>query len=135
MGDFRCKVRYVAQGNNTEALVILIYVSFISREIVGIILTLATLNDVDIKTVDIQDSYLISPIIEKIWIILGPEFGNNTGKRVIVNRALCGLFETAFLNAYTSLDMNHSLYTRIYSTNPRLDLPMVTNITHAYCCI
>jgi hypothetical protein len=35
-------------------------------------LTLAALNDVDIKMADIENAYLTAPITEKLWIVLGP---------------------------------------------------------------
>ena len=91
MEDFRRKARYVAQGNNTEAPATLTYASVVSRESVRIALTLAALNDLEVKTGDIQNAYLTAPVTEKIWTVLGPEFGNDAGKRAIVVRALYGL--------------------------------------------
>ena len=91
MEDFRRKARYVAQGNNTEAPATLTYASVVSRESVRIALTLAALNDLEVKTGDIQNAYLTAPVTEKIWTVLGPEFGNDAGQRAIVVRALYGL--------------------------------------------
>jgi hypothetical protein len=67
------------------------YASVASRESVRIALTLAALNDLEVKTADIENAYLTSPIGEKIWCTLGPEFGGDAGKRAIIVRALYGL--------------------------------------------
>ena len=56
-----------------------------------IALTLAALNDLEVKTADIKNAYLTAPVTEKIWTVLGPEFGPDCGKKAIVVRALYGL--------------------------------------------
>jgi len=91
MEDFRRKARYVAQGNMTEAPATLTYASVVSRESVRIALTLAALNDLEVKTADIKNAYLTAPVSELIWTILGPEFGPDSGKKALVVRALYGL--------------------------------------------
>ena len=65
--------------------------SVVSRESVRIALTLAALNDLEVKTADIENAYLTAPVSEKIWTVLGPEFGSDAGKRAIIVRALYGL--------------------------------------------
>jgi hypothetical protein len=35
-------------------------------------LTLAALNDLDVKMADIENAYLTAPITEKVWTVLGP---------------------------------------------------------------
>ena len=69
----------------------LTYASVVSRESVRIALTLAALNDLEVKTADIENAYLTAPVTEKIWTQLGPEFGSDQGKNAIVVRALYGL--------------------------------------------
>ncbi len=91
MENFRRKARYVAQGNMTEAPATLTYASVVSRESVRIALTLAALNDLEVKTADIKNAYLTAPVTEKIWTVLGPEFGQDCGKKALVVRALYGL--------------------------------------------
>jgi hypothetical protein len=54
-------------------------------------LTLAVLNDLDIKMADIENAYLTAPINEKVWTVLGPEFGDDAGKRALILRTLYGL--------------------------------------------
>jgi hypothetical protein len=51
---------------------------------VHIALTLAALNDLEVKTADIENAYLTAPVTEKIWCTLGPEFGADAGKRAII---------------------------------------------------
>jgi hypothetical protein len=55
---------------------------------VRIALTLAALNDVDVKMADIENAYLTAPITEKVWTVLGPEFGDYAGKHALIVRAL-----------------------------------------------
>jgi hypothetical protein len=43
-------------------------------------LTLDALNDLDVKMAYIENAYLTAPIPEKVWTVLGPEFGDDTGK-------------------------------------------------------
>jgi Reverse transcriptase (RNA-dependent DNA polymerase) len=91
MENFRHKVWYVAGGHTTEAPASLTYASVISRESVRIALTIAALNDLEVKIGDIENAYLMVPVAEKIWTRLGPEFGDDSGKWVIVVRLLYGL--------------------------------------------
>jgi hypothetical protein len=67
---------------------------------VRIALTLASLNDLDVKMADIENTYLTEPITEKLCIVLGPEFGEDTGKRALIVISLYGLnfFGVAFRN-------------------------------------
>jgi hypothetical protein len=40
---------------------------------------------------DIENAYQVDPINEKIWTVLGIEFGDDAGKRALIVRALFGL--------------------------------------------
>ena len=91
MEDFRRKARFVAGGHTTETPASITYASVVSRESVRIALTLAALNDLEVKTADIENAYLTAPVNEKIWCKLGPEFGAACGKTAIVVRSLYGL--------------------------------------------
>ena len=79
--DFRRKKRYVAQGNMTETSATLTYASVVSRESVMIALTLAALNDLEVKTAEIKNAYLTAPVTENIRTILGPEFGPDRARK------------------------------------------------------
>ena len=91
MEDFQRKARLVAGGHMTETPASVTYASVVSRESVRIALTLAALNDLEVKTADIENAYLTAPVGEKIWCRLGPEFGADAGKKAIIVRALYGL--------------------------------------------
>ncbi|KAI2513193.1 hypothetical protein MHU86_1231 [Fragilaria crotonensis] len=75
----------------TETPASVTYASVVSRESVRIALTLAALNDLEVKTADIENAYLTAPVGEKIWCRLGPEFGADAGKKALIVRALYGL--------------------------------------------
>ena len=91
MEAFCWKVRFVAQGNLTEAPATVTFASVVPRGTVRIALTLAALNDLEVKTADIENAYLTAPVSEKIWCKLGPEFGDDAGKTAIIVHALYGL--------------------------------------------
>jgi hypothetical protein len=91
MDGFARKYRMVAGGHTTEAPKTLTYASVVSRESVRIVLTMAALNDLEVKAADIQNAYLTAPVSEKIWTRLGPEFGEDAGKVALIVRALYGL--------------------------------------------
>jgi hypothetical protein len=91
MKDSRRKARFVAGGYTTDTPHAMTYASVVSRESVRIALTLAALNDMDVKMADIENTYLTAPITEKVWSVLGPEFGDDSGKRALIVRALYGL--------------------------------------------
>jgi hypothetical protein len=100
MEDLRRKERCAAGGHTTDTPHAMSYASIVSRESVRIALTLNALNDLDVKMADIENAYLKAPINEKVWTVLGPEFGDDAGKRALVVRALYDLNSpgTAFRN-------------------------------------
>jgi hypothetical protein len=79
MDSFQRKYRMVAGGHMTETPASMTYASVVSRESVRIALMLAALNDLQVKTADIKKAYLTAPVSEKIWTMLGPEFGKDRG--------------------------------------------------------
>ena len=106
---FVCKVRLFTGGHMTDTPAIMTYASIVSRETVHIALTVAALNDLEVKTSDIQNAYLTAPCEEKIWTTLGPEFGPDKGKRALIVRALYGLLSagTSFVHCnITQCDCN-----------------------------
>lgn len=66
------------------------YASVVSLESVRNALTVAALNDLQVKAADIQNAYLTAPNAEKSWTRLGDEFGADAGKIAIIVRALYG---------------------------------------------
>ena len=77
--NFCHKARLVAGGHTTEAPETITYASVVSRESVCISLLLEALNDVEVKTEDIENFYITSPCSEKIYTVLGPKFGSEAG--------------------------------------------------------
>ena len=75
----------------TTAPAAITYASVVSRETVRIALTLAALNDLEVKVGDVENAYITAQAREKIWTILGDEHGEDTSKKVIIVRALYGL--------------------------------------------
>ena len=91
MEDFRRKARLVAGGHMTDTPAAITYASVVSRESVRLALMLAALNALEVKCGDVMNAYITAPITEKVWTILGPEFGANQGKKALIVRALYGL--------------------------------------------
>jgi hypothetical protein len=100
MEDFHRKERFVAGGHTTDTPHAMTYAIVVSRESASIALTLAALNDLDVKMADIENAYLTAPLTEKVWTVLGLELGDYTGKCSLIVRALYGLKSngTAFRN-------------------------------------
>ena len=67
------------------------YASVVTRETVRIILTLAALNGLEVKVGDVENTYITAPVREKIWMVLGPEHGEDTGKKALIVHDLYGL--------------------------------------------
>ena len=59
-----------------------------SRNSVSIALTVAALNEIDIITCDIYNTYLTAHYREKIWTFAGPESGKEDGTLMLVKMAL-----------------------------------------------
>ncbi len=91
MEDFQQKTRLVAGGHRTKALATITYASVVSHEMVRLALTIAALNDLQVKVGDMLNAYIRAPVMEKVWTVLGPEFGQDAGKSAIIVRALYGL--------------------------------------------
>ncbi len=91
MEDFRQKFRLVAGGHWTKAPATITYASVVSRETVRLALTIASLNDLEVKVGDFLNAYITAPVKGKVWTILGPEFGCDAGRSAIIVRALHGL--------------------------------------------
>jgi hypothetical protein len=91
LDGFKRKARMVAGGHMTDTPAVMTYASVVSKETVRIALTLAALNDLEVKASDVQNAYLTAPCEEKIYTTLGTEFGEDAGKTAIIVRALYGL--------------------------------------------
>ena len=91
MEDFCRKACLVAGGYMTNAPPMITFASMVSHEMLRIALMLAGLNELQVKVSDIENAYITAPCTEKIWTVLGPEFGSDAGKQAIIVCALYGL--------------------------------------------
>ena len=91
MEDFRRKAWLVAGGHMTDVPRTITYSSVVGCDTVQIAITLAALNDLEVKVANIMNAYVTAPTQEKIWIILGPKFGDDQGKNAVIVHALYGL--------------------------------------------
>ena len=91
MDRFVCKAWLVTGGHMTDAPAVMTYASVVFQETICIALTVTALNDLEVKTSDIQNAYLTAPCEEKIWTTLGPEFGPDKGKHALIVHALYSL--------------------------------------------
>jgi hypothetical protein len=120
MENFRRKARYVADGHKMEAPAVLTYASVVSRETVRIALTIAALNDLEVRGADIENAYITAPNRERVWTLLGPEWGPDAGKKAIIIRAQNGLksagasFQNPWRNVWLFLVIRRVTLIRIY---------------------
>ena len=75
----------------TETPKCMTYSSVVGQETVRIALVIAALNDLQVKAGGVMNAYVKAPCREKIWTVLGKEFGTDQGKTAIIVRALYGL--------------------------------------------
>lgn len=91
MEDFQRKARLVEGEHKTEV---------VTCETVNLALTIAALNNLTIKVCDVLNACITAPITDKVWTVLGPEFGPDAGKNALIERALwtekcrCGVLRT-----------------------------------------
>ena len=77
-------------GHRTADPVETNYAGVVSRDSVRIAFTYAALNGLEVCAADVQNAYLQAPLLEKHYIICGPEFGTNEGKFALIRRAIYG---------------------------------------------
>jgi hypothetical protein len=98
----------------TKAPATITYASVVSRETVRIALLMAALNDLNVKVGDVLNAYIATPITEKVWTVLGPEFGIDAGKSAIIVCALYGLKSAgAAFGAHLASFMRQMGYTHL----------------------
>ena len=94
--DLTRKARICARGDQTDPPLSVTYASVVTRESIRIGFMLAALNGLKILSADIAGAYLNAPCAEKIYTVLGPEFGDLQGRTAIVVKALYGLKSSGF---------------------------------------
>ena len=75
----------------TETPKLMTYSSVVGRETVCIALTIAALNNLQVKAGGVMNAYVTAPCSENIWTVLGKDFGADQVKKAIIGRALYGL--------------------------------------------
>ena len=80
----------VAGVHMTEAPVLITYARVVSRDSMWIAFTIAALHDFELKAADIMNAYLTAANSEKTCTVLGPEFGEDVGKKSLIVRTLYG---------------------------------------------
>jgi hypothetical protein len=66
MEDFRQKARLVAGGHQTKAPATITYASVVSCETMRLVLTIASMNDLEVKVGDVFNAYIIKPVNKKV---------------------------------------------------------------------
>ena len=94
--DLTRKARTCARGDQTDTPSSVTYASAVTRENVRIDFVIATLNDLNILTADVAKAYLNAPCAEKVYTMLGEEFGDYANRKAIIVMALYGLKSTAY---------------------------------------
>ena len=79
--DFHQKARLVAGGHTTPAPEMITYASVVSRESVRIALLLAALNNVEVKTADIENAYTQLPMRKRFTRSLDLSLARMQGRR------------------------------------------------------
>ena len=67
MEHFRWKAGLIAGGNMTEPSLMQVC----HHETVHIVLMIVTLNDLEVKSMNILNAYLVAPVMKKVWTMLG----------------------------------------------------------------
>src|SRR5210317_481488 len=94
--DLTRKARICARGDQTDPPLSVTYASVVTRESIRIGFTIAALNGRNILSPDISGAYLNAPCAEKVYTVLGKEFGDLEGRRAIIVKALYGLKSSGF---------------------------------------
>jgi hypothetical protein len=128
----------VAGGHLTQAPATITYASVVSRETVRLALTFASLKDLKVRVGDVLNAYITAPVKEKVWTILGPKFGQDSGKSAVIVHALYGLKSAgAAFRAHLASFMRQMGYTSC-KADPDLWLKAVTGLednVHYYAYI
>ena len=89
--DARHKARLVAGGHLTDEPTESIYSGVVSLRSLRLAIFAGELNGLSVWGADVGNAYLESYTKEKVYIVAGPEFGEQEGCTLIINKALYGL--------------------------------------------
>ena len=94
--DGRKKARFVAEGHRAPELPQNdIYSGVMSIETVRLAFVLASFNGLEVRATDVSNTFLFRKDKEKVYVIVGKEFGENQGKQMIIDKGLYGLASSA----------------------------------------
>jgi mitochondrial fission protein ELM1 len=129
--DFIRMARFFAGGHVTNPPSTQTYASVVSRESVRIAVLIASLNDMNVMSADVQGAYLKAPCYKKVYTVCGQEFGTEfTRRTAVVVKALYGLKTSAYAwREHLNPDISQLLGTKtILSTTPVLALVLLSKI-------
>eukprot|EP00804_Cyclotella_cryptica_P007299 CCRYP_002545-RA/>CCRYP_002545-RA protein AED:0.64 eAED:0.64 QI:0/-1/0/1/-1/1/1/0/105 len=86
MDNLRRRKAWLVTGDHmTDVPPIIAYSSLVGHDAAWLAVTLPSCNDLEVKMAEIMHAYVTAQTEEKMWIILGPEFGNSQGKKAAVH--------------------------------------------------
>jgi len=91
--DMRHKVQLVTGGNHTQPSKEDIFSGIVGMETMQIGFLITAMNKLSVCATDIGNAFLNRTTKEKVFIVDGHKFGENQGKRLIINK---GLYVTSF---------------------------------------
>jgi hypothetical protein len=89
--DGRHKSRLVADGDLTNVPIDSVYFGVVSLRGLRLLMFLAELNGFETWATDIGNAYLEAEMLESVFIVAGPEFGEREGHTLVFFKALYGL--------------------------------------------
>ena len=82
--DFQRKACMAVRGDQTVPPLLVAYFLVVSRKNVWIAFLVTALNDLDITLFDMGNTYLVASVAEKLYTVLGIEFGEDQGKLSVI---------------------------------------------------
>src|SRR5210317_1421108 len=94
--DLRRKARLVMGGHRTPDVPdVEVYSGIVTMETIRTAFVLAAINNLQVYAADVSTAFLYGKTREKVYIIAGEEFGEDAGKRMIVEGGCYGLKTSA----------------------------------------
>jgi hypothetical protein len=84
-------IQLVAGGNLTDPNAESLYSGVVSLRGILLIIFLSQLNEFELWVTNVGNAYLEATTKEKVHIVGGPEFGDLTGHKLVIYKALYGL--------------------------------------------
>ncbi|CAJ1969014.1 unnamed protein product [Cylindrotheca closterium] len=94
--DLTPKAQICARGDQTDPPMSVTYASVVTRESIQLAFVIAALNGLNVLSADVSGAYLNAKCAEKVYCILGKEFGEYAEKKAILVKAVYGLKSLGF---------------------------------------